>query len=277
MPRNKIQESFGDDVGLEHYSFHTVDDYVRAIDTAKTPQDILNLLKAEINDLGFERFSYQVLEPPTGKQKKYYISTFPSEWIKRYNENRYISVDIRDHYAMRKYCPFTWNEAGPTSAFTPAQQQVILEATDFGIRAGGMVPIHGPGPIRAVLTVTSHLPTEEFERFFVTKRHVLHLIAAYTHEKLTQIGFHEVLPRNVKLSPREVETLTRVAEGATTEMIAAKLSISSETVTTYIKNISEKLGTSNRTQAVAIALQLGLIFPKARTEGQETSFICNKK
>jgi len=61
------------------------------------------------------------------------------------------------------------------------------------------------------------------------------------------------------LTPREIDVLRRVAEGNRNRDIAEKLFISEETVKVHIKHIMEKLGASDRTQAVAIALRRGII------------------
>jgi len=61
------------------------------------------------------------------------------------------------------------------------------------------------------------------------------------------------------LTPREMDVLRHVAEGNRNRDIAEKLFISEETVKVHIKHIMEKLGASDRTQAVAIALRRGII------------------
>ena len=61
------------------------------------------------------------------------------------------------------------------------------------------------------------------------------------------------------LTPREVEVLKHLAEGNRNKDIAALLFISEETVKVHIKHIMEKLGASDRTQAVGIAVRRGII------------------
>jgi DNA-binding NarL/FixJ family response regulator len=61
------------------------------------------------------------------------------------------------------------------------------------------------------------------------------------------------------LTEREVEVLRHVAEGNRNRDIAGKLFISEETVKVHLKHIMDKLGASDRTQAVAIAVRRGII------------------
>lgn len=61
------------------------------------------------------------------------------------------------------------------------------------------------------------------------------------------------------LTEREVQVLREVANGNRNRNIAENLFISEETVKVHIKHIMEKLGASDRTQAVAIGVRRGII------------------
>ena len=61
------------------------------------------------------------------------------------------------------------------------------------------------------------------------------------------------------LTTREIEVLSQIAEGNRNRDIGQKLFITEETVKVHIKHIMEKLGASDRTQAVAIAIRRGII------------------
>jgi len=60
-------------------------------------------------------------------------------------------------------------------------------------------------------------------------------------------------------SAREREILALLAEGATDGQIAERLDLSPATVQTHVRNAKAKLGARTRAQAVAMALQRGLI------------------
>jgi DNA-binding NarL/FixJ family response regulator len=61
------------------------------------------------------------------------------------------------------------------------------------------------------------------------------------------------------LTTREIEVLRQIAEGNRNRDIGEKLFITEETVKVHIKHIMEKLGASDRTQAIAIAIRRGII------------------
>lgn len=61
------------------------------------------------------------------------------------------------------------------------------------------------------------------------------------------------------LTQRETEVLQLVSEGNSNKAIGNRLFISEETVKGHLKNILEKLGANDRTQAVTIAVRRGII------------------
>ena len=68
----------------------------------------------------------------------------------------------------------------------------------------------------------------------------------------------EYVPR-IQLSERELEVLGLVAKGLSNKEIARVLGRAEETVKVHLKNIFEKLGVEDRTEAVTTALQRGII------------------
>ncbi|MGL3149314.1 response regulator [Microbacterium sp. A82] len=62
-----------------------------------------------------------------------------------------------------------------------------------------------------------------------------------------------------QLSPREIDVLRLVAAGGSNPAIAKSLFIGEATVKTHLLHVFEKLGVSDRTRAVTLALELGLL------------------
>ncbi|WP_440696961.1 response regulator transcription factor [Clavibacter nebraskensis] len=65
------------------------------------------------------------------------------------------------------------------------------------------------------------------------------------------------------LSPRETEVLALVAAGRTNARIALELHVTPATVKTHLLHVFEKLGVGDRTRAVTLAMELGLLPPAA--------------
>jgi DNA-binding NarL/FixJ family response regulator len=63
------------------------------------------------------------------------------------------------------------------------------------------------------------------------------------------------------LTEGEIELLRLVAEGMSNKAIAQTLSISENTAKYHVKNILQKLGVQNRTEAVTHAIRAELLAP----------------
>ncbi|HEY0686125.1 MAG TPA: response regulator transcription factor [Steroidobacter sp.] len=62
-----------------------------------------------------------------------------------------------------------------------------------------------------------------------------------------------------RLSPREVAVLQHVAEGASNKVVATAMKLSEETIKSHMKSVLTKLNANDRTHAVVIALDRGII------------------
>jgi len=90
---------------------------------------------------------------------------------------------------------------------------------------------------------------EMIRRVHAGKKHIPPEIAAHLAEHMG----------DESLSKREVDVLQKIAGGNRNTDIAALLFISEETVKGHVKHIMEKLGASDRTEAVAIGIRRGII------------------
>jgi DNA-binding NarL/FixJ family response regulator len=88
--------------------------------------------------------------------------------------------------------------------------------------------------IRKVHTGKTHVPAEI----------AVHLAEHVSDEQLTR---------------RELDVLEQMAGGNRNRDIAAKLFVAEGTVKIHVKNILQKLGATDRTHAVAIAVRRGII------------------
>jgi DNA-binding NarL/FixJ family response regulator len=66
-------------------------------------------------------------------------------------------------------------------------------------------------------------------------------------------------PSRGRLTSREIDVLSLLAEGLSHEEIGRRLAISAETVRTHVRKAADRLEARNRTEAVATALRQGLI------------------
>lgn len=81
-------------------------------------------------------------------------------------------------------------------------------------------------------------------------------------EVAVEIGLHAL---DEPLSAREIEVLKEVSAGRANKQVAARLNLSEETVKTHMRNILSKLDAQDRTHAVMIALDRGILSSWDRT------------
>lgn len=63
----------------------------------------------------------------------------------------------------------------------------------------------------------------------------------------------------VELTDRELEVLRRIAEGLSNREISEQLGISESTVKTHVNHLLNKMGVTDRTKALVLALKRGLV------------------
>jgi DNA-binding CsgD family transcriptional regulator len=107
--------------------------------------------------------------------------------------------------------------------------------------------------IRQILGSAMQAATDEF----IARRYFDRLRSRLVGQ--TERGVREAILRLLVLSPRELEVLSCLAEGNATKEVARILQISPRTVDAHSASIFQKLGASNRLDAVAIALRAGVL------------------
>jgi RNA polymerase sigma factor (sigma-70 family) len=91
----------------------------------------------------------------------------------------------------------------------------------------------------------------------VTRR----LVAEFARMRVRRRDVHSALH---KLTTRETEVLRLIAEGLSNPEIAARLVVGEETVKSHVSRVLAKLGLRDRTQAVVVAYESGLVVPGDR-------------
>lgn len=84
-------------------------------------------------------------------------------------------------------------------------------------------------------------------------------MAASLFSRVAELAGERIPQSSVKLTPREVEIINRIAEGLSNKEIAQRLSIELQTVKNHIHNILDKLQLHNRLEAVQYARERNLL------------------
>lgn len=223
--------------------------------------DIYTAIDSHIRGHGFERFAYHVVRPPEGPRTPFYIASYPIDWSKHYIDSNYVNVDPIGPAASATVLPFEWARLRNDRRGARQRRVFFGEAGEFGLTDGVTIPLHGPGNCLATFNLAGCGDAQNFESLWKSARHSLHITALYSHEAI--VG-HVLASQNFSgfhLSPRERECLAWTSRGKTAWEVSEILSLSEDTVTTYIKSAARKLGVYSKTHAVVKAIILGLIVP----------------
>ena len=88
-------------------------------------------------------------------------------------------------------------------------------------------------------------------------------VTARLIERFASVGDAAPPPQLGDLTPRELDVLKFLARGMTNAEIAAELVVSDHTVKTHVARVLQKLDLRDRTQAVILAYESGLVRPGA--------------
>jgi DNA-binding NarL/FixJ family response regulator len=134
-----------------------------------------------------------------------------------------------------------------------------------GMRA--MRAIHGDAPEVALIVLstfddaaTRREARDAGARAFLTKDVPIDALAETIVRLVREPGLHLVeVPELPALTPRELEVLRLLADGASNKRIAVALDIAVDTVKEHCSAVYGKLGVTGRVQAIALARGFGLV------------------
>jgi DNA-binding CsgD family transcriptional regulator len=189
-------------------------------------------------------------EPPTIINVSY-----PSEWLRLYGMKRFDRIDpiVRENCRNSgiKYWRDIYDRYDDCGSF-------VSYARDFGLMEGYC---HGMRTFSGHKASLFSFAGPAMERNRRTEL-ILEYIVPHLHQAFTRVcdaGKEKKNASGPPLSSREKEVLKWAKDGKSSWEISVILSISKDTVKFHIKNIMEKLQAVSRTQAVAIAMESGLI------------------
>jgi DNA-binding CsgD family transcriptional regulator len=182
-------------------------------------------------------------------------TNYPSAWVSHYLLNNLVRVDpiLRESAVASK--AFNWAKV----KLTESDHHFMQQATQFGVGPSGYsIPVTDSVGRRSVLSISTHLPADEWSAFLADQCARLCLLAQDLHSK----GVSEATEQKGAaplLAPREHECLRWTAEGKSYTEIAMILGLSEHTVRSYLKAARNKLTSVTLAQAVAKATHLGLL------------------
>lgn len=178
---------------------------------------------------------------------------FSSEWLGAYLEKGYAAVDpvLLTHF--KQFKTQLWSETFRT-ATSSTEQNFIEHASSYHLTEGITLGQHSN--VRALGSLFSFAGADLGEH--PRHRAVLDYLAPHLHIALMRTAFSPSDSRAL-LSAREREVLQWMIEGKTNWETSRILGISERTVKFHVHNILQKLQSSTRGQAIALALEQRLV------------------
>ena len=237
-----------------------VPEFVASLLQARTGVQLVETVTAIVREIGFETFIYGTSVPNEANDPDIVVvTTMPHEWVERYDRMSYFEVDPRVQNCLRHVTPFLWDS---TRSYGPKADAFLKDAARYGLFSGITLPFRSTTGENAMFGVNSSrekLPADEELELAVGRTY---LFASYFHEWF----FHNLRSQLVvfdmamaEVSKRELEVLALAARGHSSKRIGRELGISESTANYHIASVKRKFRVRTRSQAIAQAVQTGLI------------------
>lgn len=208
--------------------------------------------------LGFAHFAYALhIELPLNRPGHFVFSGFPEGWVHRYRERNYFACDPVLEEAAAGVMPVIWHDR-----HFRAERAVEFwdEARAFGIGHGLSFSLREKPGLTAVFSLARDRALEERGPDLAALVGHVQLLASLLHAAVARLELPHLVPQaQVRLTERERECLRWAGDGKTAWEIGQILNVSERTAVFHLNNCVQKLGATNKVQAVVQAMSLGLL------------------
>ncbi len=180
---------------------------------------------------------------------------YPGEWLHLYDQRKYHLIDPIVMENFTRFRPQYWAD---TYKRNLPPRDFAARAQDFGLSKGYTYGLRNFKGNEGSLFSLSGGSIEHNARSQTVLEHVV----PHFHYALSRVlngDDKKKKSAGIKISSREKEVLKWLKEGKSTWDVSVLLGISERTVKFHVNKVMQTLDAVNRTQAVAIALQRGLI------------------
>lgn len=186
--------------------------------------------------------------------------SYSADWIQRYFEQNYETVDPVRISAGSQFAPVEWSDLDWSG---PSQRRFFGEAYEHGVgNQGYTIPVRGPNGQFAIFAVSKACRDADWAQLITSFSRDFVLLAHYVHQQALQLAGAEADMKERPLSTRERDALRLLADGSSRAQAAEFLGISENTLRVYIDSARHKLGALNVPHAIALAAYRGVIVPQ---------------
>lgn len=223
----------------------------------ETLEDARRYLRSFVGIAGITNLAYLAISLPFAEDAApLAIATYSAEWASHYLGREYFRIDPAIIQGLTGILPFDWSSRPYTGA---AIKRFFGEAKEFGVSHQGLsFPIRGAYGEKAMFSINSDLSSRDWEQFKSLRFGEIAMFAYFFHlEVLAMCGAMEI--QAPQLSKRETDVLKWASEGKSAWESAKIMGLTENTANFYLRNAISKLSSSNKTQAVAVAVRRGIL------------------
>lgn len=223
---------------------------------AATVGELSGLLAAAARDLGFSFHALvhhaDLTHPPP---RFLFLQNYPAHWVRDYARAGLHRFDPTQRLASARPASFAWAELGQVTPLSRGEIRVLEAARKAGLGEGFTVPLHAPGERAA----SCSFACETGEPLPIDALPAAEFLAHVAFAVLFDLLHPGRTSAPVRLTPRQIDCITLMAQGKTDWEIGAILSLTENTVTTYLQSARQRIGVARRTQLAVAAVSYGLI------------------
>ena len=217
-------------------------------------EELTNTLQRQVVTLGLDRFALLIRHPiPFTRPKLFLFTTYPAEWIKRYENENYYALDPGFLACQLPGKFMLWKDA-----VNERKEIGWQEAKEYGLTSGFSCSLMALNRALGILSAASKKP---MNKLILQPEQQLRLqyLLELSLQTLQRLEDTSMRILDINLSQRELEILKWTAEGKTAVEISLILAISPHTVNFHQKNLQRRFNALNKTQVASYAAAMGLL------------------
>lgn len=183
------------------------------------------------------------------------IGSQDHSWFQHYSDEKLYRYDAILPRMCSSNANIVWSDLAKNRSLTSEEKDMLLRPRDFGLRDGLAVPLHmANGEMGTITAAGAHfVPDAVIEA-------ALRLMSYHAYQRMIQILDEvPVLATAPKLTRRQMQCLTLVAEGKTSQEISDRIEISKHTVKEHVEKVMEIFDVGSRIEAVVAAHRENLL------------------
>jgi LuxR family transcriptional regulator, quorum-sensing system regulator BjaR1 len=231
-------------------TFDTIDEVARSTSLSQVSETFA----VALNKLGYTALGINGLPRPENGADPVILTEYaPDGFRDIYIHERFYLVDHICRHARAALEPFRYSDAPYNQAQAHGHRRFLEALHSFGMAKGAVVPIGRSASMPACVWLAGEDPELSDDAM-----QAVQLIGLFAASKACALSL-VLTDHPPVLTAREREVLTWAAQGKSSWEIGQILNIAKRTVDEYSQRAARKLGASNKTQAVVLALLKQLI------------------